>query len=123
MKYRYLWAFVFIFLLPLSLFAGITGKIRGKITDNADGSALPGVNVLIEGQCFQRGIDAQFIGQNLPALFILPHGGVVFAAVHEQQHQAAVRFFAPGIEVEEAAGIRQSGGVGAGIKMVVDQTL
>lgn len=38
-----------VFLLPMYLFAGNTGKITGVVKDKESGDALPGVNILIEG--------------------------------------------------------------------------
>ncbi|RKY55758.1 MAG: TonB-dependent receptor [Candidatus Neomarinimicrobiota bacterium] len=42
---------IFIFLLVFSklIYAGITGKIAGRITDITNGAPLPGANVIIEG--------------------------------------------------------------------------
>lgn len=44
-----IFAICFLILLPLLLFAGITGKIAGAVKDKSTGAPLPGVNVIIFG--------------------------------------------------------------------------
>ncbi|MBN1350745.1 TonB-dependent receptor [candidate division KSB1 bacterium] len=50
------------------LWAGTTGKISGKVTDAADGNALPGVNVVIVGTTLGAATDADgtFFILNIP---------------------------------------------------------
>ncbi len=38
-----------LFIFPIFLFAGTTGKLTGKVIDKESGEGLPGVNVIIEG--------------------------------------------------------------------------
>jgi len=56
------------FLLPICLYAGTTGKIIGTVVDKATGEALPGANVLIEGTSLGAATNAQggFIILNVP---------------------------------------------------------
>ena len=42
-------AIVFFIALPMTIFAGETGKITGTVVDKENGNVLPGVNVLLEG--------------------------------------------------------------------------
>lgn len=55
-------------LVPLSLFAGTTGKIVGKITDRESGDSLPGANVAIEGTSLGAASDVsgEFVIVNVP---------------------------------------------------------
>ena len=59
--------FVLLF-LPYSAFAGITGKIAGRITDADNGEGLPGVNVIIEGLAIgaATGINGYYVILNVP---------------------------------------------------------
>ena len=52
----------------VSLFAGITGKIVGRIYDSSTGEALPGVNVIIEGTIMGAATDPDgyFVIFNVP---------------------------------------------------------
>ncbi|MCK4572467.1 TonB-dependent receptor, partial [candidate division WOR-3 bacterium] len=52
----------------VSLFAGITGKIVGRIYDSSTGEALPGVNVIIEGTIMGAATDPDgyFVILNVP---------------------------------------------------------
>ena len=56
------------FLLPICLYAGTTGKIIGTVLDKETGEALPGANVLIEGTSLGAATNAQggFIILNIP---------------------------------------------------------
>ncbi len=56
------------FLLPICLYAGTTGKIIGTVVDKSTGEALPGANVLIEGTSLGAATNAQggFIILNVP---------------------------------------------------------
>jgi len=45
-------------ILAVSLYAGITGKIVGRVFDVTTGEALPGVNVLVEGTTMGAATDA-----------------------------------------------------------------
>ena len=51
-----------------ALFAGTTGKITGKVIDNADNSPLPGANVRVEGTTLGAAADqgGEFIILNVP---------------------------------------------------------
>lgn len=40
---------IMVLLVPGAIFAGTTGKIVGRVTDAKSGTALPGVNIIIEG--------------------------------------------------------------------------
>jgi len=42
-------AFLLLSLIPMFVFAGITGKISGRIVDDKTGEPLPGANVLVLG--------------------------------------------------------------------------
>lgn len=52
-----------------SAMAGTTGKIAGRVTDNANGRPLPGVNVLVEGTVLgaSTDLDGNFFIINIPA--------------------------------------------------------
>lgn len=57
------------FLIPVHfIFAGITGKIAGKITDKNTGEPIPFVNVIIEGTNFGAATDleGEYVILNLP---------------------------------------------------------
>lgn len=49
----------FAILLNGSLYAGVTGKIKGKITDYTSGVPLPGVNILVEGMSLGSSSDIE----------------------------------------------------------------
>lgn len=55
-------------MLPVSLFAGVTGKIVGEVKDKQTGEPLPGANVVIEGTMFGSAsdINGTFIILNIP---------------------------------------------------------
>ncbi len=59
---------VFLLLLTSLVFAGITGKITGKIFDAENDTPLPGVNVIVEGTYFgaATNINGNYIILNLP---------------------------------------------------------
>jgi len=59
---------VFFFLFQLSVFAGITGKIVGKIIDADSHEALIGVNVIIDGSTFGAATDysGSYVILNVP---------------------------------------------------------
>jgi hypothetical protein len=48
---------LFLLSLPVMLYAGTTGKIKGKVTDNKTGEPLVGVNVLVIGTNFGAATD------------------------------------------------------------------
>ena len=54
--------------LTVSVFAGISGKITGKVTDAENGQPLPGVNVIIEGTSFgaATNLDGNYVILNVP---------------------------------------------------------
>ena len=41
--------FLMMVLVPAALFAGVTGKLAGKVVDQENGSPLPGANVQVVG--------------------------------------------------------------------------
>ncbi len=62
MKYQWIKKYVLLFIiLPLSVFGGVTGKIRGTIKDVADGARLPGANIFIS-HVWQEGKEIPFDG-------------------------------------------------------------
>lgn len=56
-------------LLPIFLFAGVTGKIKGKVTDKATGEALVNANILIVGTYLGAvtDINGEYVILNVPA--------------------------------------------------------
>jgi len=56
-------ALLFLLLIQNLLFAGVTGKISGVVTDKQTGEPLPGANVIVEGT--QRGAAADINGNYL----------------------------------------------------------
>jgi len=60
-------AFIF-FLLQAAVFAGVTGKISGVITDAGSGEELIGANVIIEGTSFgsATGVNGRYVILNIP---------------------------------------------------------
>ncbi|NWF89585.1 MAG: TonB-dependent receptor [Ignavibacteriaceae bacterium] len=60
--------FFLIVLVNISVFAGVTGKLVGKVTDIRSGEALIGANILIEGTNLggATDIDGKFIILNIP---------------------------------------------------------
>jgi outer membrane receptor protein involved in Fe transport len=60
-------AFIF-FLLQAAVFAGVTGKISGTITDAGSGEELIGANVIIEGTSFgaATGTNGKYVILNIP---------------------------------------------------------
>jgi outer membrane receptor protein involved in Fe transport len=61
--------FSVLLLVPALMFAGITGKIRGKVTDRETKEALIGANVTVEGTSLgaKTDIEGEFIILNVPA--------------------------------------------------------
>jgi len=60
---------ILFFLLPINMiFAGVTGKINGKVSDKKTGEALPFVNIIIEGTNFGAAtdIDGNYVILNIP---------------------------------------------------------
>jgi outer membrane receptor protein involved in Fe transport len=72
--------FIFIsFIINSNSFAGITGKISGKVTDQQTGEALIGINVLIEGTNFgaATNVDGEYVINNIePGVYSLVFSGV-----------------------------------------------
>ncbi len=74
--------FVILFLtniFSLNIFAGVTGKISGKVTDAQSNEPLLGINILIEGttQGAATGLDGTFIINNVePGTYNLIFSGV-----------------------------------------------
>lgn len=61
------------------MYAGVTGKIAGKVTDTQTGEELIGINVLIEGTTTgaATGIDGTYIINNIePGVYTLIFSGV-----------------------------------------------
>lgn len=70
---------IFTFLFQIQLYAGVTGKIAGKVTDPQTGEELIGINVLIEGTTTgaATGIDGTYIINNIePGVYTLVFSGV-----------------------------------------------
>ena len=70
---------IFTFFSQTYLYAGVTGKIAGKITDAQTGEELIGINVLIEGTTTgaATGIDGTYIINNIePGVYTLVFSGV-----------------------------------------------
>jgi len=59
---------LFLLLLQTCLFAGVTGKLVGKVTDKHTGEALIGANIMLEGTSIGASADenGQFIIINIP---------------------------------------------------------
>lgn len=57
-----------LFILPVQLFAGTTGKITGTVKDAESGQPLPGVNIIIEGTTIGAATDlnGNYIILNIP---------------------------------------------------------
>lgn len=55
-------------LMHISLFAGVTGKLVGKVTDTRSGEALIGANILLEGTNLggATDVDGKFLILNIP---------------------------------------------------------
>lgn len=71
--------FVLILFAQIHLYAGVTGKIAGKVTDTQTGEELIGINVLIEGTTTgaATGIDGTYIINNIePGVYTLIFSGV-----------------------------------------------
>ncbi len=67
------------FILFTNIYAGITGKISGKVTDGQTGEDLIGINILIQGttQGAATGIDGSYIINNIdPGSYSLVFSGV-----------------------------------------------
>lgn len=70
---------IFTLTINFNLFAGITGKIAGKVTDAETGEALIGINVLIEGTSLgaATNIDGNYVINNVePGTYTLIFSGV-----------------------------------------------
>lgn len=69
MSRKILFALVLMLLLPGVLLAGVTGKIRGKVTDKETGEVLPGANVVIANTTMGAAADinGQFVILRVPA--------------------------------------------------------
>lgn len=59
---------IVIILLAFNAYAGITGKIAGRITDQETGAPLPGANIMLEGTMLgtAAGNDGSFVILNIP---------------------------------------------------------
>ena len=66
---RFVLVLLTIILVPLSLFAGETGKITGTVIDEENGNPLPGVNVVLEGTSFGAATD---LNGDFVVLFVPP---------------------------------------------------
>lgn len=67
------------FLFQSTIYAGVTGKIAGKVTDAETGEELIGINVLIEGTTMgaATGVDGTYIINNIePGTYTLIFSGV-----------------------------------------------
>ncbi len=74
-----LFIFFLIITLPINIFAGITGKISGKVTDAQSGEALIGINIIIDGttQGAATGLDGTYIINNVePGNYSIVFSGV-----------------------------------------------
>ncbi|MCK6603695.1 MAG: TonB-dependent receptor [Ignavibacteriaceae bacterium] len=68
-----------LFLFNTSAFAGVTGKIAGKVTDAETGEALIGINIIIQGTTMgaATGVDGTYIINNIePGVYTLIFSGV-----------------------------------------------
>jgi len=59
--YTVLLVCIVLFVFSGEVFAGITGKITGKVTDAKTGEPLPGANVVIEGTNWGAAADIEGI--------------------------------------------------------------
>ena len=69
-----LYIFTVIVILPTLVFAGTSGKITGRITDESTGRPLPGANIIIEGTTMGAAADANgyyFIINVPPGTYVL----------------------------------------------------
>lgn len=74
-----LFFFFSLFIFQYQVWAGVTGKIAGKVTDAQTGEELIGINVLVEGTTIggATGIDGTYIINNIePGLYSLVFSGV-----------------------------------------------
>lgn len=76
-------AFLFtsLFFLNIHLFAGITGKIAGKVTEAGTGEPLIGINIIIQGTTFgaATNVDGTYIINNIePGVYTLIFSGIGF---------------------------------------------
>ena len=84
---RLLLAAVAVFLLPLYLFAGNTGKITGVVKDKETGDALPGVNVILEGTTMGAATNAkgEYTILNVPAgVYTVTTGMISYSKLTKQ---------------------------------------
>lgn len=71
--------FILLLIFSVQIFAGVTGKIAGKVTDAQTGEELIGINVLVEGTTTgaATGIDGTYIINNIePGTYTLIFSGV-----------------------------------------------
>lgn len=71
--------FILLLIFSAQVFAGVTGKIAGKVTDAQTGEELIGINVLVEGTTTgaATGIDGTYIINNIePGTYTLIFSGV-----------------------------------------------
>jgi len=71
--------FLLTIILSVNIFAGVTGKIAGKVTDAQSGEPLLGINIIIEGttQGAATGLDGTYIINNIePGNYNLAFSGV-----------------------------------------------
>ena len=72
---------IFLILISNSVYAGVTGKITGKVTEAQTGEELIGINILIEGTTMgaATGVDGTYIINNIePGVYSLVFSGVGF---------------------------------------------
>src|SRR4030067_186526 len=71
--------FLLTIILSINIFADITGKIAGKVTDTQSGEPLIGINIIIEGttQGAATGLDGTYIINNVqPGTYSMVFSGV-----------------------------------------------
>jgi hypothetical protein len=71
--------FLLVFILSGNNFAGVTGKISGKVSDAQTGEVLIGINIIIEGttQGAATEVDGTYIINNIePGTYNLVFSGV-----------------------------------------------
>lgn len=71
----------FLFFFNIQLFAGITGKIAGKVTEAGTGEPLIGINIVIQGTTFgaATNVDGSYLINNIePGVYTLVFSGIGF---------------------------------------------
>ncbi len=86
----------------------IVEPATGQVGKGKAGAEIAGLDAVGQFLGLGIGFEAQFVPQNLPALFELGQGGAGLAVHGQQQHQVAMGLLAQRVQAEQAGGGRHA---------------